>query len=249
MYKREPERTGTPGTRNPPLLPLEACNSNNKAMAMATAVLKLIAVCCLGMAGAFSPPVSLTSSRPGFLRPRRMVNSAVARFGTRRPRAQSPVQLRALFGIGESKKTKVGVIGATGGVGRLVVAYLLEQGCDVKAVVRDKARATELLPPSIEFAVGDTVDPTLGDGLAAAISGVDTLIIATGTTAFPTDKWGPNKENNPQAVDEKGVQNVVAAVCDVNKGTRTIKKISLLSSIGIERRAQFPFNLLNFYGV
>ena len=218
-------------------------------MAMATALLKLIAVCCLGMAGAFSPPVSLTSSRPDFPRPRRMVNSAVARFGMRRPGAQSPVQLRALFGIGESKKTKVGVIGATGGVGRLVVAYLLEQGCDVKAVVRDKARATELLPPSIEFAVGDTVDPTLGDGLAAAISGVDALIIATGTTAFPTDKWGPNKENNPQAVDEKGVQNVVAAVCDVNRGTRTIKKISLLSSIGIERRAQFPFNLLNFYGV
>jgi hypothetical protein len=123
---------------------------------------------------------------------------------------QSPGQ--ALFGIGEDKIKKVGVIGATGGVGRLAVAYLLEKGAStrcapsssppaefvvrafgssipvprpaadvvvrarrpcslslpagysVRAIVRSKDRAKELLPAEIELKLGDTCDPAFGDG-------------------------------------------------------------------------------------
>jgi hypothetical protein len=228
----------------------------------------------------------------------------------------------------------------------------------VRAIVRSKDRAKELLPAEIELKLGDTCDPAFGDGslplclacytcctalwvhrlnpkplieacssllsslpsslpsllpssafprpsslpplsrpqalsatrtptltlalfpprplltlhaqtgLTGAIAGVDALIVATGTTAFPTDKWGPNKvcfegmggvsgsefsllllalsrslallisrspalplsrslsrsarltlsrvqEYTPQAVDKKGVQNVVKAISEV----------------------------------
>ena len=212
---------------------------------------QLLALACLvASSSAFVPPTLVGTHLKGNVNPhlRTARPHPSPRFSSIK---RAPLQLQAIFGLGEKSKTKkVGVIGASGGVGRLAVAYLIEKGCDVRAIVRNKERASELLPATIEFRVGDTVDPTLGDGLAAAIEGVDALIVATGTTAFPTDKWGPNKENNPQAVDDKGVKNVVAAVCEVNgKSGKKIKKISLLSSIGIERRADFPFSILNWCGV
>ena len=43
--------------------------------------------------------------------------------------------------------------------------------------------------------------PDAGVGLAVAIKGVDALVLCTGTTAFPSDKWGKNKEYSPQKVD------------------------------------------------
>jgi len=208
-----------------------------------------------GDAFALNPTV-LVSARQGAAGPLR---GAELRVGLRVvpravgvPRAaRAPLQLRALFGMGGGKgKQKVGVIGATGGVGRLAVAYLLEQGYDVRAIVRSEESAAKLLPANIEVMLGDTRDPTFGAGLTEAIAGVDALIVATGTTAFPTDKWGPNQENTPQAVDEKGVKNVVAAIGEVNsKKGKKMGKIALLSSIGVERRTKFPFLLLNFYGV
>jgi uncharacterized protein YbjT (DUF2867 family) len=89
-----------------------------------------------------------------------------------------------------SKPKLVGVIGATGGVGRLCVAALLERGFSVRAIVRDKVKAQELLPPSIELVEADMCKPDAGAGLAVAIKGVDALVLCTGTTAFPSDKWG-----------------------------------------------------------
>ena len=107
-------------------------------------------------------------------------------------------------------------------------------GFDVRAIVRNMDSAAELLPPDIEVKLGDTRDPNVGEGLVQAIAGVDALIVATGTTAFPTDKWGPDQDNTPQAVDEKGVQNVVTAISEVNsKRGKKMSKLALLSSIGV----------------
>ena len=80
---------------------------------------------------AFAPhPSALGFARQaGFAHPLRA--TATGRRGLRGYAARSartPLQLQSLFGIGGSGKKKVGVIGATGGVGRLTVAYLLEQG-------------------------------------------------------------------------------------------------------------------------
>jgi uncharacterized protein YbjT (DUF2867 family) len=72
----------------------------------------------------------------------------------------------------------------------LCAAALLEKGFSVRAIVRDKVKAQKLLPPSIELVEADMCKPDAGAGLAVAIKGVDALVLCTGTTAFPSDKWG-----------------------------------------------------------
>jgi hypothetical protein len=93
-------------------------------------------------------------------------------------------------------------------------------------------------------------DPDAGVGLAVAIKGVDALVLATGTTAFPSDKWGKNREYTPQKVDDEGIKKVVEAVQAVNsqEGPR-VERVTMLSSIGVKRRWQFPFTFLNWFGV
>ena len=75
-----------------------------------------------------------------------------------------------------------------------------------------------------------------------------------GTSAFPSEKWGKNKENSPKFIDDIGVKNIVQTIEDINAeasdGTYTrIRQVTLLSSIGVQRRKQFPFIILNLFGV
>lgn len=65
------------------------------------------------------------------------------------------------------------VTGSTGNVGSEVVAVLHEQGHDVRALVRDAARA-ERLPQGIDIAVGDLDD---AESVAAAVRGVDGVFL------------------------------------------------------------------------
>ena len=173
----------------------------------------------------------------------RAVSSRVQR---RRPVLQQPLMAE---GGAEAPKL-VGLIGATGGVGRLCAAALLEQGLSVRAIVRSTEKAKGLLPSSVEFVEADMTNPDAGVGLAVAIKGVDALVLCTGTTAFPSEKWGKNKEYTPQKVDDEGVKKVVEAVEAVNaqEGAK-VTRLTILSSIGVKRRWQFPFSILNFFGV
>jgi len=50
------------------------------------------------------------------------------------------------------------VTGATGKIGNAVALALAQRGDEVVALVRDAARARELLPPGIELATGDVTD-------------------------------------------------------------------------------------------
>lgn len=61
------------------------------------------------------------------------------------------------------------VIGATGNVGGELVKQLLDQGQQVRALVRDASRA-EVLPAGVSIAVGSLEDPA---SLAAAADGVE----------------------------------------------------------------------------
>lgn len=63
------------------------------------------------------------------------------------------------------------VIGATGNVGGELVKQLLEQGKDVRALVRDASRANAL-PPGVSIAVGSLEDPA---SLAAAAKGAEAV--------------------------------------------------------------------------
>ena len=70
--------------------------------------------------------------------------------------------------------TQVLVTGATGNVGRHVVAELQARGVPVRAFSRDSARAAEILGPGTDIATGDFADR---DSLRRAFAGADRLFL------------------------------------------------------------------------
>jgi len=74
---------------------------------------------------------------------------------------------------------KILVAGATGQTGRRIVQELVEKGMEVRALVRDEAKAKEILPPSVEVVMGDVFKPTT---LENALKDCDVVICATGAT-------------------------------------------------------------------
>lgn len=70
------------------------------------------------------------------------------------------------------------VTGATGNVGRNVVEQLVKRGADVRALVRDPARAA--VPASVAVVQGDLLDV---DALRSAFSGVSTLFLLNAVVA------------------------------------------------------------------
>ena len=120
------------------------------------------------------------------------------------------------------------VAGATGGVGQLVVAKLLDKGVSVRALTRNKGKAEEMFDRSkVEVAVGDIRYP---DTLALATQGVTHIICCTGTTAFPSLRWDFSNfqpKNTPQEVDGEGVKNLVAAA------PQSLKRFVFVSSCGV----------------
>ncbi|MER7478125.1 NAD(P)H-binding protein [Streptomyces sp. NPDC126510] len=82
---------------------------------------------------------------------------------------------------------KILVTGATGTVGRQVVAELLDRGHEVRALTRDAGKAS--FPPGVEVVEGDLTEP---DGLAPALDGVTGLhLITFGGAAFSPLETGP----------------------------------------------------------
>mgnify|MGYP001802344922 CR=1 FL=1 len=149
------------------------------------------------------------------------------------------------------------VAGATGGVGQLTVARLIDAGYRVDAMLAGK----------VEIAVGDIRQP---ETLAAATADVSHIICATGTTALPSARWdfkvdlgsnpieqainwakiyldedfrNANARNAPEAVDAVGVSNLVQAA------PATLKRFVYVSSCGVTRKDEFPYTILNAYGV
>jgi nucleoside-diphosphate-sugar epimerase len=68
---------------------------------------------------------------------------------------------------------KILVTGATGKVGSRLAKQLAKRGHDVRALVRDSARAADLLRDRTELAKGDLLDL---ESLAAAVRGVDAVV-------------------------------------------------------------------------
>jgi uncharacterized protein YbjT (DUF2867 family) len=153
------------------------------------------------------------------------------------------------------------VAGATGGVGQLVVAKLLERNVRVRVLTRNAEKASKMFNNKVEIAVGDIREPAT---LTAAVENVTHIICCTGTTAFPSDRWEfdpqPNlfewpkifldaeyreaiAKNTPAKVDAEGVSNLVAAA------PRNLNRFVFVSSVGILRKHQPPFSILNAFGV
>src|SRR3954471_11385560 len=70
------------------------------------------------------------------------------------------------------------VTGATGNVGRNVVEQLVKRGADVRALVRDPAKAN--FSAGVEVVQGDLLDV---DSLRTAMSGVSTLFLLNGVVS------------------------------------------------------------------
>jgi nucleoside-diphosphate-sugar epimerase len=69
------------------------------------------------------------------------------------------------------------VTGSTGTVGGAIVKQLLESGREVRALVRDVARARPILPAAVELVAGDTTDAA---SVKAAIAGCDAVFHTAG---------------------------------------------------------------------
>jgi uncharacterized protein YbjT (DUF2867 family) len=136
------------------------------------------------------------------------------------------------------------VAGATGGVGQLVVAKLLAKNIPVCALTRNKDKAKQIFEDRVEIVVGDLRDR---DPLSSATKDITHIICCTGTTAFPSLRWDFSNlfqaQNSPQEVDSKGVKNLV------NAAPKELKRFVFVSSCGVLRKDQFPFKLLNAFGV
>lgn len=69
------------------------------------------------------------------------------------------------------------VTGATGAIGRQVIAQLVQRGASVRALVRDPGKAD--FPASVEVVQGDLMDP---DSLRAAFAGVSAFFLLNAVT-------------------------------------------------------------------
>ncbi|MFM2063757.1 MAG: hypothetical protein RLZZ507_3428 [Cyanobacteriota bacterium] len=163
--------------------------------------------------------------------------------------------------IENSRADFVLVVGATGGVGQLVVSKLLEKGVSVRILTRDAAKAAKMFNQKVEIVVGDIREPNT---LPAAMLNITSIICCTGTTAFPSARWEfdptlniielgrallhsqlleGKAKNTPFKVDFQAVKNLVVAA------PKNLKRFVFVSSCGILRKNQFPFNILNIFGV
>ncbi|KAH9548842.1 hypothetical protein CY35_11G107500 [Sphagnum magellanicum] len=135
------------------------------------------------------------------------------------------------------------VVGATGGVGQLVVASLMERGHSVRAIIRNPEKGKALFgdqdPQQFQAHIADTRQQEV---LAPSFfEGVTHVICCTGTTAFPSKRW--DGDNGPDKTDWEGVRNLVSTL------PSTIQHFVLVSSIGVTRTKKLPFNILNLFGV
>ncbi|GKY98409.1 hypothetical protein MPSEU_000798400 [Mayamaea pseudoterrestris] len=140
------------------------------------------------------------------------------------------------------------VVGGTSGVGQLVSQKLANyQGLtlNVRVSARDPEKARELLRnDSIDdFVRVDLTSDNLQDQLAAALKNVSAVVISVGTTAFPTMKWKGG--NVPAAIDKDAVTTIARVVDNIDG----LKKVVLLTSVGVERTKEMPFVILNLFGV
>lgn len=138
--------------------------------------------------------------------------------------------------------TNILVLGATGGVGQIVVAKLITQNYQVIAIVRNMEKAQKLFGNSanIKILPGDVrKKKSLEKSLAN--QQIDAAISCVGTTAFPSTRWWGG--NTPENIDYLGNQNLI------NVMPTNLKRFILVSSVGVEHPEEFPYKILNLFRV
>jgi UDP-glucose 4-epimerase len=127
---------------------------------------------------------------------------------------------------------KVLVTGATGFIGRYFVNYLLKHSCEVRALVRDRAKAANF-PKEIEIITGDLTDKI---SLKNCCDDIDTVFHLGGYA----HAW---RENNPEFANEhhkinfEGTKNLFKEAQQSN-----VKKFIYFSSVKAVADSESPVN-------
>ena len=108
---------------------------------------------------------------------------------------------------------KILVLGATGATGRLIVGKAVAKGYEVVALVRSKAKATDLA--GAELVEGDARDPA---ALTRAIAGCDAVISSLGTAMSPFKEVTLLSTATRALVGVMAEQNVRRLVCITGLG-------------------------------
>ncbi|QLQ16382.1 MAG: SDR family oxidoreductase [Micropruina sp.] len=117
------------------------------------------------------------------------------------------------------------VLGATGTIGREVVAQLLSGGRGVRALTRNAARARRLLGADVQVVEGDL---TSSAALAGALEGVEGIVLTHGG------------DSDPERIYYGAAKALVDAL-----GERSIP-VALMSSINVTRGSGSYANLMNW---
>lgn len=149
-----------------------------------------------------------------------------------------PSSLDALISSGDN----VLVVGGTGGVGQLITKKLLAGGFGVRISSRNVERGEETIGDDrVQVCALDLIQDDVAT-MENAMQNMDAIVISVGTTAFPTLKWKGG--NTPEAIDQVAVTRLAQAAASVG-----LKKIILLTSVGVTRTKEMPFLILNLFGV
>src|ERR1700693_6088137 len=113
------------------------------------------------------------------------------------------------------------ITGATGYIGRHLVARLVAQGERPRCLVRDISRAKRILPANkVELVEGATTSP---DSLDAAVQGVDTIVHAAFLTADRKQSTG----NEYEKTNVQGTANLIKAAKKADR-----KRLIEISGLG-----------------
>jgi uncharacterized protein YbjT (DUF2867 family) len=130
------------------------------------------------------------------------------------------------------------VAGATGIVGGMITRRLLEQGKEVRILVRHNSPSEQLAKEGRATSAEDLIEagaePVYGDlrdraSLDAALEGIETVI----TTANSVGRGG---EDNPQSVDLEGNRNLIEAAREAG-----VEHFVFVSSLGADPDHPVPF--------
>jgi uncharacterized protein YbjT (DUF2867 family) len=105
------------------------------------------------------------------------------------------------------------IVGATGGLGRDVVAESLARGHHTAAVVREPSRAA--LPEAVQIAQGDVLDRS---SLKSAVAGRDAVICALGTPS----------PRRPSTLLARGSENLVEAMTAAD-----VRRLTCVTLLGL----------------
>jgi nucleoside-diphosphate-sugar epimerase len=117
----------------------------------------------------------------------------------------------------------IAVTGATGFLGRYVVAALLARGARVVGVVRNPARVPELGARGVDLRQADLAER---ERLARGFTGADAVVSNAALLSLRNRRWEDHNRANIQ-----GTHNVLDAVADAG-----VKRIVHVSSVAVYRR-------------